>query len=171
MFSIHKVWTGLLPVLLLGLGCAKHGPEANPPNANQMIVDSEPSGAKGVLEVRKQAKDGDEVVVTGRVGGSTSPIIAGALVFTIVDPSLKPCNEKADDSCATPWDYCCDPKDKLAQATASIKVVDAQGNTVEKDARQFLGIKELQTVVVRGKAKRDANGNLTVLADQVYVKK
>jgi hypothetical protein len=36
------------------------------------------------------------------------------------------------------------------------------------DARELLGVKELQTVVVKGKAKRDEQGNLTVLASGVY---
>jgi hypothetical protein len=54
---------------------------------------------------------------------------------------------------------------------ATIKLVDAQGTTLRQDARLVLGIKELQTVVVRGKARRDEAGNLTVLAEQVYIKK
>jgi hypothetical protein len=31
-------------------------------------------------------------------------------------------------------------------------------------------VKELNLVVVHGKAKRDAEGNLTVLADEIFVK-
>ncbi len=39
------------------------------------------------------------------------------------------------------------------------------------DARELLKVKELSTVVVKGKAKRDDAGNLTILASGVYVKK
>jgi hypothetical protein len=165
---LRKHWTLLLPALLIGLGCSKENSEAPHVSAG-----TEPPGAKNVLQVRQQAKDGDEVVIVGRVGGSTKPIADGMIVFTIVDASFQPCNEKTMDSCPTPWDYCCDPKEKLAQATAAIQVVDEQGNTIAKDARQVLGIKELATVVVRGKAKRDDKGNLTVVAEpkQVYVRK
>ena len=42
---------------------------------------------------------------------------------------------------------------------------------VETDARKLFDVKELQTVVVRGKAKRDDKGNLTVLASSVFVRK
>ncbi len=52
-----------------------------------------------------------------------------------------------------------------------VKVVDTSGKTVATDARKLLGLKELQTVVVRGKAKRDEIGNLTVLADGIFVRK
>jgi hypothetical protein len=52
-----------------------------------------------------------------------------------------------------------------------VKVVDAEGKTIPADANKDLGLQELQTVIVRGKAKRDDAGNLTVLAAGVYVKK
>ena len=39
------------------------------------------------------------------------------------------------------------------------------------DARELLKVQELSTVVVRGKAQRDESGNLTVLANGVYVTK
>jgi hypothetical protein len=51
-----------------------------------------------------------------------------------------------------------------------VKVVDAEGNVVKSDAKSLLGAKELQTVVVSGKAKRDEAGNLTILAKGVYIK-
>lgn len=51
-----------------------------------------------------------------------------------------------------------------------VKIVDASGKPVATDARKLLGIKELQTVVVHGVAKRDESGNLTVLADGVFVR-
>ena len=51
---------------------------------------AEPAGAKGVIDVRKDAKDGDEVVVVGRVGGAAKPFTEGRATFLIVDPSLKP---------------------------------------------------------------------------------
>jgi hypothetical protein len=128
---------------------------------------SEPAGAEGVKSVRGKAKDNDEVTVVGRVGGDAKPWVEGAAAFMIVDPEMKPCPE--DEGCPTPWDYCCD-LDLLAKMKALVKIVDSQGRTVAVDARKLLGIKELQMVVARGRAKRDEAGNLTVLADGVFVK-
>jgi len=42
---------------------------------------------------------------------------------------------------------------------------------VKADARGLLNVKEMSTVVVKGKAQRDEAGNLTILASGVYVKK
>ncbi len=52
-----------------------------------------------------------------------------------------------------------------------MKVVDDTGNPVGEDAREMLGVKELSTVVVKGKALRDEQGNLTIAASEVFVKK
>jgi hypothetical protein len=51
-----------------------------------------------------------------------------------------------------------------------VKFVDDGGKTLKQDARKLLGIEPLQTVVVRGKAKRDAEGNLTVLAAALHIR-
>lgn len=54
---------------------------------------------------------------------------------------------------------------------ALVKVVDENGSLVEVDAKGLLEVKELSTVIIKGRAQRDDAGNLTVLASGVYVKK
>ena len=139
-------------------------------NANDYLLAAEPAGSRGVIELRKEAKDGDEVVVAGRVGGSKEPIVKGRAAFTIVDSSFVPCNEREGDECKTPWDYCCDTKEDLAKGSVMVKFVDAQGKTLQQDAEGLLGIRPLRTVVVCGRAKRDLDGNLTVVASKLFVK-
>lgn len=136
------------------------------PTTSKVVLDKRPADAKPVGEVRKSAADGADVSILGRIGGDTNPWVDGRAAFTIVDPKLEPC--KPDEGCPTPWDYCCST-DQLPTHRAMIKIVDAAGSTIEQDARKMLGVKELQTIVVQGKAKRDEAGNLTVLASGVYV--
>src|SRR4051794_21107581 len=81
--------------------------------------------ARGVIEVRKEAKDGDEVVVVGRVGGSTKPFVEGRASFLIVDPSLKPAQH-----CDCPWDYCETPDEQRKAARATIRFADDRGKTL-----------------------------------------
>src|SRR5258708_7856878 len=81
------------------------------------VLSAEPVESKGVIEVRKVAKDGDEVVITGRVGGSTEPIVKGRASFTIVDTSFVACSEREGDDCKTPWDFCCESREDLAKGT------------------------------------------------------
>lgn len=139
-------------------------------DAGTYLLSSEPEGARDVIAVREAAGDDEDIVIVGRIGGSENPWVEGRAAFSIVDPSLKACSDIPGDSCPKPWDYCCET-DKLPTSTALVKVVDGQGELVKSDARELLHVTELQTVVVRGKAKRDEDGNLTVLADGVYVRK
>jgi hypothetical protein len=113
---------------------------------------------------------GSEVVMVGRIGGSLDPWIDGRAAFNIVDRSVKACTDIPGDTCPTPWDYCC-TRDGLPGAMALVKVVDSSGRLLAADARSLFGMKELQTVYVRGTASKDENGNLVVLATAVYVKK
>jgi hypothetical protein len=160
---------------LVGCGESPSTPVAAPNGVkNEIEVASyllagEPADAKSVIEVRQQSKDGDTVIIVGKVGGSTEPIVKGRLAFTIIDLSFKDCKER-DESCDTPWDYCHLTKAELAPASAMIKVADAQGKTIAQDLKDTLGIEPLRIVVVKGKAKRDSAGNLTVLATGIYVR-
>jgi len=152
-------------------GCSQSKPSvAALPAAEgaKYMLAAEPAGAQPVKDVRQSAKDGDEVVIVGRIGGSSKPWVEGRAGFQIVDPSFIPCNEKEGDNCTTPWDYCCDATEDLAKGMATVKVVDDQGQTVPSDARRLLGLKKLDTVVIRGRAKRDEQGNLTVLAAGIH---
>ena len=138
-------------------------------DGSKYLLDSEPAGAKEVIAAREEAKDGDPIVVVGRIGGSENPWVAGRAAFWIVDGSLKACSDIPGDTCEKPWDYCCETH-KLANATALVKVLDDQGDIVKAGARSLLNVRELSTVIVQGTAKRDDSGNLTVLASGVFVK-
>jgi hypothetical protein len=172
---MHVQWKQFLLVLTVGLlasGCGR-SPTATGGSAQSdeaaagtaYRLQTEPAGAKDVRAARSSVKDGDEVVVVGRVGGEKTPWVEGLAAFMIVDNSLKPCV----DGCAEPWDYCCDT-DLLPASKAMVKIVDDQGQIVQSDSRKLLGIKELQTVVARGKVQKDEAGNLTVMASGIFVR-
>ena len=103
-----------LAAAVLMLGCTRTEPTPKPatdPKASdgakaKYLLAKEPAGAKGVIDVKKEAKDGAEVVGIGRIGGSKEPF-TGRAAFTIVDPSFVPCNEKEEpEDSDTPWDFC-----------------------------------------------------------------
>jgi hypothetical protein len=164
---------------VLVAGCAQTGdpaskkapnPKASAEVKSKYLLANEPSDAKGVKDVKQSAKNGDEVVVVGRIGGSTAPF-TGRGAFTIVDLSIKPCSEIEGDNCPTPWDYCCEAPDSLAKGTVLVKLVDAAGKTLQDNAKELLDLRELQTVVVRGQTRRDDANSISVLAAGIFVKK
>lgn len=155
--------------LILLVGCLQQSPDSGstkvpPIDKQKFLLTSEPAGARDVIAVQKEAKDGDEVVVVGRIGGGgKTGFISGRLSFRIVDLSLEPCD---DDGCGNP--YCAFDKKQMAAATTLVKFVDASGETLPHDAAKALGLKDLQTVVVRGRVRRDTQERVTILASGVY---
>lgn len=160
--------------LFLMMGCSqnsdptrkdKTGPSAQV-EGKKYLLEAEPAGAKGVLETRKQVKNGEEVVMVGRIAGSKKPFVEGRASFSVTDLSIPPCEES--ENCPTPWDCCCVPPEELLPAMAQVRIVGSDGKTLPRDAKEMLGIKELTVVVVQGKASRDEQGNLTVIADGLF---
>src|ERR1051326_5213748 len=88
-------------VMLPGCGGAPVPAPAVSIDGNKYILAQEPPGAKDVKALRGNAKDGDSIVVVGRIGGQAKPWIEGRAGFWIVDTSFKPCNEREDDNCKT----------------------------------------------------------------------
>ena len=142
-------------------------PAATNIDGSKFILDSEPDGAADVVAVRTSAKDGDDIVIVGRIGGSKEPCVDGRAAFSIVDRSAKPCNAIPGDKCPIPWDYCCE--DQLATKTILVKFIDDDGKLVAAGAKELFGVKELDTVVISGKAKVDDAGNVSVLASSMFV--
>lgn len=124
-----------------------------------------PVAALAVTKAKKEAKDGADVVVEGRV----KDFMDGMAVFTIVDTAILSCDQRGD-ACPTPWDFCCEPKDKIAANTATVKVMGAGATPLKAEVKGVSGVDHLTTVVATGKARKDEAGNLTIEAAKVYVK-
>lgn len=116
------------------------------------ISDAPAEGARDISEARASGtiKKGDTVVLRGRVGGSAEPFVAGRALFTLVGRGLKPCNERPDDHCTRPWDYCCDPQDEILAHSVTVQIVDSKGQPLRTDMKGRRGLKELSEVVVVG---------------------
>ena len=139
-------------------------------DGSKYLLDEEPDGAVGVIAARESAKDGDPIVIVGRIGGSDNPWIEGRAAFMLLDASklMVAIGEDSSDE-ELCMDDCCAAE--RAGCTTLVKVVDADGKLVAADSRQLLGLTSDDMVVVRGKAKKDDGDNFTVLADAVYIRR
>jgi hypothetical protein len=173
-----KVLGGFLLILGIAIGCSPSDSETRIGTGPQLdsslyLLASEPETSLGVREARQSVVDQDEIIVVGRIGGALNPWVDDRAAFQIVDTSLKACSddkpEGAHTSCPTPWDYCCE-SDKLPTSMALVQFADQDGKVLRQDARSLFDVVELQTVVVQGMARRDDAGNLTIVADRMFIR-
>ncbi|HVS19718.1 MAG TPA: hypothetical protein VMT18_14025 [Planctomycetota bacterium] len=126
-----------------------------------------PEGALDVAAARSAAVSGERLAVRGFVGGSEQPFVSGLAAFTLVDPALKSC---AGDGmgCETPWDYCCEDPKAMMEGSLVVEFREG-GELLATPARGFHGLDHLSEVVVEGLAEVDPRGNVTVVADGVFL--
>mgnify|MGYP006138360095 CR=1 FL=1 len=59
---------------------------------------------------------------------------------TLLDAAVTTCDKMPGDSCKTPWDACCEPRESLQANTATIQIVDASGKPLKTGLRGVNGI-------------------------------
>lgn len=149
-----------------GCGTSVSAPAKQHAADPRFLLTAEPSSALSVLSFKDQAKSGETVAVIGRIGGGIDPWIERRSAFLLVDSDAPlPC---ADDQCGPDCPHCAQ---EIKDSATMVKFVDAEGKTLAIDTRELLGVKEEETVVVQGVARRDAAGNVALMATGVYIKR
>lgn len=126
-------------------------------------------GAASVLEAKSAAKEGETVLVRGRIGGSRSPFVDGRAMFTIVDASVLACSDTPGDSCRTPWDYCCEQPEDIAKHAATVQVRGTDGAVLRASLKGEGGLRELSPVIVRGTVAQTDGTVLVIDAEIIAV--
>jgi hypothetical protein len=169
---------GLMLLLLVSVsGCGQQTVEATANRANAPAIDKsryilseEPDGAVGVMIAREDAKDQDEIVLVGRIGGRKNPWIEGRSAFMVIDAAMTVVADREESGegqvC---MDDCCAAL--RTESTTLVKIVDEQGKPLKIDARELLDAKVNDMIVVKGKVQRDEEGSFSVAADGVYVRR
>jgi hypothetical protein len=139
-------------------------------DGSKFLLDEEPDDAVGVIEAREMAKDGQSIVVVGRIGGAANPWVEGRAAFTLIDASkliVADGEESGDGEIC--MDDCC--AEERGGCTTLVKVVDADGKLVPADARKLLGVADSDMLVVSGKVSKDDAGNFAILASGVHIRR
>ncbi|MBI3723665.1 hypothetical protein HY251_06885 [bacterium] len=127
-----------------------------PDDLRSLVLGEKPGGIREVLDVKANARSGDEVVVRGWV----QEFVKDRGLFTLVDVSFKRCGPT---DCNTPWDYCCAPRADLVKHMLTVKIVGPDRQVLARDVRGLGGADYVKLVVV-GELQRDEAGNVTVTA-------
>ena len=130
-------------------------------------LDAAPEGAVGVAAAKAEASAGERVVVTGKVGGRLEPVSPEAGLFVIMDPAVPSCADLHEDGCATPWDYCCEPRESVVANAATVMLQDGAGAPVRLAAGDLTPLS--QVTVTGTVADRPSPEVLIIQADGVHV--
>lgn len=170
MSSFLRALCLVLPVLLVACGgetttpagTGGGGTSSSGPSVTDFLGD--PGGAPIEVEAARALPGGSEVVVTGRV----KDFVTGFASFTLIDHRFTPCDEREDDECPTPWDYCCDPASEVAAGTVAIELRDG-ARPLRADLKGTHQFDHLVTAVVKGKTEKDEAGNVIVVAETLKI--
>lgn len=173
------IWSVLVAGSLFLAGCggtpvkpATTGPVATASNLPpELILTAAPAGAKDVGVLKQEVKDGDEVVIRGRVGGKDKDVFTpGYASFYLADMKLVPCNTKPGDDCKTPWDFCCEERETILSNLVTVEARGADGKPLKVDLQGVKGIDLLSVLVIKGKAVRQGSDkNLTIVPSGIFV--
>ncbi|MEM1329142.1 MAG: hypothetical protein AAGG07_01135 [Planctomycetota bacterium] len=157
--------------LALSLSACSDDATSTAPSAgatSAWVLTAAPEGAKGVVELKTTAQEGDTVVLRGRIGGRMAPITEDSPVFVVMDLSIPHCGEKMDDHCPTPWDYCCETVESKTDNAATIQLVARDGMPLDESpmAQGFAALDEV--IVVGTVGPRPNDKVLTVRATGVH---
>lgn len=161
----------LLIVLSFGIALGACGRKETPPAPassgipGSFHLASAPEGARSPKELRESEYAG-EVVVEGRVGGARQVFVENRAIFTLVDLSLSPCH--VEESCPTPWDYCCTDPDDIRELSVTVELREG-GQVLKSGIRGFHGLDHLKVVTARGVLERDDSGNMILAATGLYI--
>lgn len=138
-------------VLMAGCGEKETNAQTSEVDVPAVFVTDSIDGKPVAIPEARNAKPGDEVVLTGLIMGVHHPFVEGRGVFVLGDEgTLVPCDAKGDDHCATPWDNCCDPSSVKQAGTATIQVLGEDGKPIRTGLKGKGGLTELSRVTVSG---------------------
>jgi hypothetical protein len=139
-------------VCLAGCGKQEQGSENVDVEIPAVFVEVPITGNPvAIPEARTAYGAGDEVVLSGLIMGVPHPFVDGRGVFVLGDEAtITPCDLNPTDSCAMPWDACCDPSDVRLAGTATIQVLGADDKPLRTGLKGVNGLAELSRVTLTG---------------------
>ncbi len=142
-----RLFTFLIVVSLGGCSDSTTPTGAPTPGSDaSWLLSVMPADAIPVSEAKRTAREGDKVVVRGRIGGRRDAMTPGYAIFVMMDPAIPNCEL---DACKTPWDYCCETIESITSNSATVQLVGGTGQPMAIDLDKH-AISPLDEVVVVG---------------------
>lgn len=134
-----------------------------------LLLKDKPANAISVIEARKQLKKGESVVIAGDIGARMVPFVENRAAFILADENnILDCGREGC-GCKTPWDYCGETPEKIAESILMVQVLDDKGKIIKKSLKGFNNLKELSKVIVVGTVdETSTKDNVIINATGIY---
>ena len=103
-----------------------------------------------VKQAREQNVPNKELIIEGFIGGRENPFAKGRAIFAFGDDALETCDEIPGDNCTTPWDACCESREKIISSILTIQIVDENNNVLNGTLMNVNGIKGGARLKIKG---------------------
>ncbi len=168
-------------------GCAKGPVKADPAVVaklrSQLLLAEEPAGAVTLLEWREAEQETDMITLVGQIGGMPNPWgdsapdfpwRAGEATFFVVDPAtvaeFTGHTEEEADAHAADCSFCARKASTKTGSITAVSFLSGDGKAIPIDARELLGVKVGDTVIVRGKPKPLGDDLLILEAEGLFIR-
>lgn len=132
-----------------------------------LFASAAPAGGTTIILARQTAKEGQTVVVQGRVGGLAQPFVDGRAVFLVVDPQALVCSPGCG---VKPGQVCAETLKAIMASSATVQVTDPQGRPLKVGLQGKSGLQPNAEVVVRGTVAKLEKNLMLINAQQIHVK-
>ncbi len=180
------LFLSLIATVLL-TGCAKGPVKADPAVVAELraklLLTEEPAGAVTLLDWRASEQEAETITLVGQIGGMPNPWgetapdfpwRAREATFFVVDPATV--TEFADhigedaDAHVADCSFCARKVTEKASSIAAVSFLGSDGEALSIDARELLGVKVGDVVVVRGRPKPIGEDLLVIEADGLFIR-
>jgi hypothetical protein len=127
-----------------------------------LFVSASPGNAVEVIEARRSARDGEPIVVKGRIGGLTAPFAEQYAIFILSDLSFAACADGCGNLCSV-------PRDQVIAGLATVQVADEKGNPLKVPIKGVNGLQPMSEVTVVGKVAKANSKLLIINAKNIFV--
>ncbi|QDV55328.1 hypothetical protein Mal33_12990 [Rosistilla oblonga] len=168
----------LLALSLVLAGCdaaSDAGSAAAPAVDSEFLLAEVPADAVSISDAKQGLEAGGPVTVIARItAGEHDPFEADKAMFLMKSDTTTTLDAEAAAAHEGPGhdpDNCpfCKQKNNPTDSVAIVRFLDEEGKILPQDAREMLGVKKDQVVVVQGTASVDPLGHLMIDASGLFI--
>ena len=131
--------------------------------SEEFITDKFVKNGNSIIETKALNVPDTDLIVNGFIGGLRRPFATHRASFVLADESLERCDEIDDDHCNTPWDVCCEDRNKVMLGTLTVQFTDTNGSVLRGNIQNIHRLRPGIGIQIHGKVAKESLPNAMVI--------